>query len=248
MNVKKISIASIIGLSAVALGLTGAYWYFNQSSTQKLSVIENNSSVNERSKEEEIPQEIKITPDASGVSDGNNNQINTVNKEDTDKQTEDKKVSDSDIKIISNLVSWGHAPMNSRNIDTIIIHSSYDSIGKDPYSVSGITNEYKQYNVAPHYLIDRDGKIYQLVKDSDVAYHAGVSKMPDGRANVNDFSIGIELMNTKTDHYTEAQYDSVKEIVSYLKSKYVIKNLLGHNMVAQGRKDDPWNFEWKKIQ
>lgn len=167
------------------------------------------------------------------------------------------KVDDSTVKsveqkistpnIINKNISWGYQSASGRLIDTIVIHSSYDALGDDPYSVSGLIAEYKQYGVAAHYLIDRQGNIYQLVKDKNIAYHAGVSSVPDGRSNVNNFSIGIELMNTKSDKFTSKQYDSLSRLVDYLKSEYKIKYTLGHNQIAPERKDDPWNFDWSKI-
>ena len=97
-----------------------------------------------------------------------------------------------DIKIIDRLIDWGHYTSTKvRAIDTIIIHSSYNALGKNIYSVDGVIYEYKLYTAGPHYLIARDGAIYRLVQEKDIGYHAGASKMPDGRTNINDFSIGI---------------------------------------------------------
>jgi hypothetical protein len=152
------------------------------------------------------------------------------------------------INIKSNLVSWGFSVFSSRSIDTIIVHSSYNALGGDEYDFEKLLLEYKEYGVAPHYLIDREGLIYQLVEDKNVAWHAGESRVPDGRKGVNEFSIGIELMNTKTDKYTSAQYSSLSELLSYLKGKYKIKYTLGHKDIAPGRKDDPWNFDWGKVK
>ena len=144
-------------------------------------------------------------------------------------------------------MSSGYQEASGRKIDTIIIHSSYNSLGGDEYSVDKIIDIYKSYGVSAHYLMDRKGQIYQLVEDKNIAYHAGVSKVPDGRTNVNEFSIGIELMNTKTDKFTDAQYKALKNLLALLKNKYNVKYVLGHNQIAPGRKDDPWNFVWDKI-
>jgi hypothetical protein len=94
-------------------------------------------------------------------------------------------------KIIDRLVNWGYKiPPTPRFIDTIIIHSSYDALGIDPYGVEGVIHEYKIYGISPHYLIDRKGNIFRLVKEENIAYHAGKGKMPDGRTNINAFSNG----------------------------------------------------------
>lgn len=153
------------------------------------------------------------------------------------------------IAITDRLMAGGFsAPKGARVIDTIVLHSSYDLNGADPYSVSGIIKEYEDYGVSAHYLIDRQGGVYRLVEDKNVSYHAGVSKMPDGRRNVNDFSIGIELMNTKTGTYTKAQYEAVNELISHLKEQHPIKSIVGHSDIAPDRKTDPWNFDWKKVK
>lgn len=152
------------------------------------------------------------------------------------------------LSIANRLVSFGFQASSERKIDTIIIHSSYDAIGDDPYSVSGVIAEYKSYGVSPHYLIDRKGKVYRLVEDKNIAYHAGESKMPDGRTGVNAFSIGVEMLTTKKDKLTSAQYSALKLLIADLKGKYKIGDVLGHNQIAPGRKDDPWNFEWNKLK
>lgn len=73
--------------------------------------------------------------------------------------------------------------------------------------------------------------------------------MPDGRTNINDFSIGIELINTKTGSPNEIQYQSLVQLVKYLQQKYIVPliNILGHNQIAPERKTDPWNFDWQKF-
>lgn len=163
--------------------------------------------------------------------------------------TIEKTGGDTKINIIDRLVNFGFSvPTKARTIDTIVLHSSYDAVGSDPYSVEGVIQEWKDVSVAPHYMIDRKGNIYRLVEDKNIAYHAGVSKMPDGRTNVNDFSIGIEILNTQKGQYTNAEYAAVNNLVAYLKSKYTIKSVVGHSDIAPGRKTDPWNFDWKKMK
>jgi len=153
-----------------------------------------------------------------------------------------------EFRIENRLMSSGFSvPSKPRSIDTIVLHSSYDLNGADPYSVSGIVKEYEDYGVSAHFLIDRKGTIYRLVEDKNIAYHAGVSKMPDGRQSVNNFSLGIEMMNTETGRFTEAQYTAVNNLIASLKKQYPIKSVVGHQDIAPGRKTDPWNFDWKKL-
>src|SRR5262245_37372963 len=77
------------------------------------------------------------------------------------------------------------------NIDTIVLHAtvlnSLDEVIErfaDPES-----------RVSAHYTIDRDGTTIRHVAEQERAWHAGQSRMKDGRECVNDFSIGIELVN-----------------------------------------------------
>ena len=164
-------------------------------------------------------------------------------------ETSEAKVASEAPAIVNRLMSSGFSvPSKSRSIDTIVLHSSYDLNGSDPYSVSGIIKEYEDYGVSAHYLIDRKGTMYRLVEDKNIAYHAGVSKMPDGRTGVNDFSIGIEMMNTEKGQFTSAQYTAVNNLIATLKKQYPIKSIVGHQDIAPGRKTDPWNFDWKKLK
>ncbi len=224
-----------------------------QSESEKPVVKENKDDINNKI------EKMKVKDDALGKNEDKDN----AKKEEKDENFQEKilenaviektkkevdKKNIKDIKIKNKLVSWGFTKSNGRKIDTIILHSSYDALGDNPYDLKGLILEYKQYGVSPHYLIDRKGSIYRLVKDKDIAWHAGVSKLPDGRKNVNNFSIGIEIMNTKTDDYTKKQYRAVQSLIDYLKKEYKIKYVLGHNEISPGRKTDPWNFDWEKIK
>ncbi len=156
---------------------------------------------------------------------------------------------DSGLEITPRLTSFGfRTPPSERSIDTIVLHSSYNASGGDAYNLEKIIGQYEQYGVGAHYLIARDGKIYQLVRESNIAYHAGESKMPDGRKNVNDFSIGIEIVGTEDSGFTGKQYDAVNDLITQIKTRYKIKDIVGHGDVAPSRKTDPWKFDWKKLK
>jgi len=153
-----------------------------------------------------------------------------------------------DLGVVDSLVAFGFQKTSGeRKIDTIVIHSSFNSLGGDQYDVEKIIAIYKSYGVAAHYIIGRDGTVYRLVKENDIAYHAGVSQVPDGRTNVNNFSIGIEMVGNYTDGYTEKQYSAASVLVEKIKNKYDIKYVLGHKDIAPGRKTDPWGFDWNRI-
>lgn len=222
------------------------------------ATIENNSAENIVANQaaEVVPQEIETKKEPAAEPDKNVEPVAVpaeVKKEETKKEEERAEVKQEenkikkDFKISNKLVAWGYTKADGRKIDTIVIHSSYNALGGDVYDVDKLIKEYKEYGVAPHYLIDRQGNVYRLVEDKNIAYHAGESKVPDGRKNVNNFSIGIELINTKTDEYTAAQYDALGKLLKELKGRYEIKYTLEHNQIAPGRKDDPWNFDFLRI-
>lgn len=231
----------------------GGFFYFKNSN--KPLVYESNAVVEESVAESikadnneksapidiaEIPPEIDIDEKKIEIPE------QTKPAEPNDVRKIEKNSTDS-LKIDNNLVNWGFSESKEREINTIVLHSSYNALGGDEYDLDRLIAEYKEYGVAPHYVIDRKGNIYRLVKDNDVAYHAGESKTPDGKTGVNNFSLGIELMNTKDDKYTDSQYQALNSLIDLLKDKYEIKYVLGHNQIAPGRKTDPWNINWEKV-
>ncbi len=167
-------------------------------------------------------------------------------KEETPKEDTSKDITPKTFQIHNRKVNFGFEAASDRDINTVVLHSSH-SVSGDPYDVAAVIALWRSYGVAPHYMIARDGSVYRLVDDKNIAYHAGDSKMPDGRTGVNNFSIGVEILNTKTDEYTSAQYQATKDLIGYLKGKHGKMSVVGHNTIAPGRKTDPWNFDWDKL-
>lgn len=99
--------------------------------------------------------------------------------------------------------------------------------------------------VSSHFLIDLDGTIYQLVDDNDIAWHAGVSEWK-GQDNVNDFSIGIELVNANDGKmpYPPEQLSSLVGLVAEIceVNNITATDVIGHRDIAPGRKTDPAGF------
>ena len=219
--------------------------YFSRSKNQTIDLNKNNSElINSSTASEEIGSNV-----TNGIPENPIDRKENTADAGNSIQLEKKETTNNPLKVANKIVSWGFTKVNNnRSVDTIIIHSSYDASGSNPYSVNGLIQEYKDYGVAPHYLIDRAGTIYRLVDEQNIAYHAGEGQTPDGRTGINNFSIGIELMNTKTDKFTNEQYAALNKLIRDIKSRYKIKYVLGHNQIAPGRKDDPWNFDWKMIR
>jgi len=101
--------------------------------------------------------------------------------------------------------------------------------------------------VSAHLLIDREGEIVQFVPFNRRAWHAGHSHFA-GRANCNDFSIGIELEGVDNKPYTEQQYQSLTDVSLRLMQFYPaisVDNIVGHSDISPERKTDPGPaFNW----
>lgn len=102
--------------------------------------------------------------------------------------------------------------------------------------------------VSAHFFIRRDGEVLQFVPCSLRAWHAGLSSWR-GRAQCNDFSIGIELEGTDDLAYTDAQYATLAALTVCLKQAYPIADITGHSDIAPSRKTDPGpSFDWPRYR
>tara|TARA_A100000164_G_C21912635_1_gene776463 strand:- start:94 stop:801 length:708 start_codon:yes stop_codon:yes gene_type:complete len=136
-----------------------------------------------------------------------------------------------------------------KDIKFIILH--YTGMQSEIESIKRLKNP--RYKVSCHYLINRKGKIIQMVKDKNIAWHAGKSRWKKF-VNLNKNSIGIELVNKGHQfgyqNFSKPQIKSLIKLCKNLKKKYLIKkeNFLGHSDVAPLRKIDPGEkFPWKKL-
>ena len=149
------------------------------------------------------------------------------------------------------LPHFNERPVNTA-IDTIVIHSLYAKDSKDQFLASSCIDLLNINSVAAHYLIARKGEAIRLVDESKRAWHAGQSRMPfqnDQRENVNDFSIGIELIGSENSSFTNEQYESLADLIHDITVRHTIKNIVGHEHIAGDRKTDPGkNFDWDKLR
>ena len=160
----------------------------------------------------------------------------------------------------------------STRIRFVVIH--YTSIDWEN-SLKVLTNE--RYEVSSHYLIPEGGddtysdqiKIFQLVDEENRAWHAGISKWEE-RTNINDQSIGIELVNQAecsvrqgsqydyTNNYiclfSEFDSDQIDQLILLLKDilsrhdEIKPTYIVGHSDISPDRKFDPGpKFPWKML-
>ena len=156
--------------------------------------------------------------------------------------------------------NFGPRPANT-DIDLVVIHSI--SLPPGVYGGKQVealftnclqTSEHPYYEtlrdvkVSSHFYIRRGGELLQFVSCDDRAWHAGTSTHA-GRAQCNDFSIGIELEGLEGDVFTQEQYESLSALLPMIAQQYPLQHIAGHEHIAPDRKKDPGKgFSWRFLQ
>ncbi len=107
--------------------------------------------------------------------------------------------------------------------------------------------------VSSHYLVWEDGRIDQLVPESERAWHAGKSVWR-GETDLNSASIGIEIVNPGHDGglppFPAPQIEAVIALCRDICARWAIRpeRVLAHSDVAPMRKRDPGErFPWERL-
>jgi N-acetylmuramoyl-L-alanine amidase len=107
--------------------------------------------------------------------------------------------------------------------------------------------------VSAHFLIGKEGMLYQLVDPEYRAWHAGVSSW-EGENDINSRSIGIELDNLGhtfgPEPFSMPQINTLLDLLVELTQIYGIPahRIVGHSDVAPLRKQDPGElFPWRDL-
>ena len=156
-------------------------------------------------------------------------------------------------------------------LEFVIIHGTW--MQGDEEALVRLTDPVVE--VSCHYYITRMGEIIQLVAESDVAWHAGVSRgvASDGTVveGLNGWSIGIEIANSgpflggtptpeeeanpdwdRAELYSLAQYGALVDLLRDILKRDVgisPERVLGHEVVSPGRKVDPGpHFDWEYLR
>lgn len=141
---------------------------------------------------------------------------------------------------------WIPSPnFEPRKPNFIILHHTSDNTAGE--ALRTLTS--RPMAVSSHYLIGRDGKLYQLVDERQRAWHAGLSWW-GGQTDMNSASIGIELDNNGFEPFPKAQIETLVKLLEHLQNRYNIPsaNILGHADIAPGRKADPSAlFPWRHL-
>lgn len=152
--------------------------------------------------------------------------------------------------------AWGDDIRDSQIIDTFVIHSMWNSKGaaSEQFTAAAcialLLRTKEGYSC--HYFIDKEGVIWRSVDEWRMAWHAGISKMPepDNRPKVNYFSVGVELISNEEEGFTQEQYNALVALIVNVMTRLPIQNIVGHGDIAgpdvrpEEPKTDPWNFDW----
>jgi len=153
------------------------------------------------------------------------------------------------MKLIHKFKSPNFNQRKSNKINLIVIH--YTALKSISESIKYLSS--KKNKVSSHYVISRNGEIYNLVSEKNRAWHAGESYW-QGNFDINSFSIGIELDYSpleKNDIFGSSLTYSLIKLLKKLIKKHKItpENILGHSDVAPYRKIDPGQkFPWNLLE
>jgi hypothetical protein len=105
-----------------------------------------------------------------------------------------------------------------RNIDKIVLHCTEGSLA----SALAEFQRSDSRKVSAHYVIDRNGDIYQMVNDNDCANHC---------MGANAGSIGIEHVGSETDALAAPQAAASAALIRWLLQEHQIPrtNIFGHD-------------------
>lgn len=120
--------------------------------------------------------------------------------------------------------SPNHSSRNGEKIRRVIMHyTTSDNVGG---TISWFQNPNSR--VSAHYIIDRNGDIYQMVRDTDKAWHA---------YQENADSIGIEHVAKKGQKLTNHQEKASISLLRWLMAEYKIskEHVTGHRFTVANR-------------
>ncbi|UWQ21330.1 N-acetylmuramoyl-L-alanine amidase [Jannaschia sp. W003] len=109
--------------------------------------------------------------------------------------------------------------------------------------------ERPETQLSAHYVVGEDGRTVQMVDEDRRAWHAGIGCWGEF-ADVNSFSIGIELCNAGTHPFAARQMDALERLLEDVMARHAIppEAVIGHSDSAPGRKQDPGpRFDWRRL-
>ncbi|MFJ6523861.1 N-acetylmuramoyl-L-alanine amidase [Streptomyces longwoodensis] len=135
---------------------------------------------------------------------------------------------------------WADRP-DDYAIDRVVVHVTQGSFAsavkvfQDP-----------GHRAAAHYIVGRDGKVTQMIRELDVAFHAG-------NREYNERSVGIEHEGfvDRASSFTDAMYASSARLTAGICARYGIpvdrEHIIGHVEVPGADHTDPGpHWDWDR--
>jgi len=135
--------------------------------------------------------------------------------------------------------SSNYTRMSSRSIDRVVIHTVE---GSEAGCISWFQNS--RSNVSAHYVLSHAGRVTQMVREQDRAWHCG---------RWNDRSIGIENEGwAGRNNWTATQYRVLADLTREICNRYGIPkdrtHIVGHVEVPGATHTDPGRFfDWNRF-
>ncbi len=136
---------------------------------------------------------------------------------------------------------------DARRAQLIVVHFTVQGSVDD--SIKTLSDPAAPHPVSAHYLLGKDGHIYQLVPDALRAWQAGAGRWGT-MTELNSASIGIEIDNNGKEPYPEPQVQALLTLLGDLTARLHIpkSQVIGHQDLAPTRKIDPGPlFPWKRL-
>lgn len=155
----------------------------------------------------------------------------------------------ADWTFVDDVIASPNADARSGPVDMVILH--YTGMQTAQQALERLTSPGS--GVSAHYLIDDDGRLIQMVRERDRAWHAGLSFWKS-RSGLNHVSIGIELGNPGHEWgyqpFPKPQISTLKRLLQSILRLHAIRpeNVIGHSDCSPDRKEDPGElFPWQDL-
>ena len=137
-------------------------------------------------------------------------------------------------------IYWRREP-----IKYIIMHSTETARPASAVNVIKSWSNRGRRHPGAQFVVGREGSIFLDVDPDLATVHVNIFHTLPGINNDN--SIGIEMVHSGSQKYTESQLISVVRLVTYLQQRYNVadENVITHKYAQQGHHTDPVNFNWE---
>lgn len=129
--------------------------------------------------------------------------------------------------------------------DMVVLH--YTAMATAQAALARLSDPAAQ--VSAHYLIARDGQLFQLIDEAARAWHAGAGCW-GAVSDINSRSIGIELDNDGTSPFSAPLMARLEALLPGVMARWSVppERVIAHSDMAPGRKGDPGRrFDWRRL-